>query len=321
MSRSGRINVLKIASFALVLIGTAAVASGEWWWPPTLTVQPANPTTADPVVLKLSGEWPDSCIPNDSHAWPPVGWQIPFDLIWDYPPDVFCADVITPWSRAETLAPLAAGTYDVWATLYRSFDGSIWMGPTKVGTFTVSQVWQPGDMNCDQHVNFADIDPFVLALGGEAGYLAQFPDCRWLNADCNGDGAVDFADIDPFVALLSGGGPHLKDYAHSDCLRGGWPCEEDDAFVLTVEGDTLDIVHQYATYNCCPEEILVSLEVQGDLLKLTETEINPQCDCICCFEVYATVAGLDPGTYTVEYWWFDYDAGGLRYYTQQIIVP
>ena len=65
---------------------------------------------------------------------------------------------------------------------------------------------RPGDLNCDGVVNFADIDPFVLALSGQAAYEVQYPDCRWLNADINGDGAVNFADIDPFVACLSHGG-------------------------------------------------------------------------------------------------------------------
>ncbi len=60
----------------------------------------------------------------------------------------------------------------------------------------------PGDTNCDGHVTFADIDPFVLALSGEQAYLAQYPDCPWLNADANGDGNVTFADVDPFVALI-----------------------------------------------------------------------------------------------------------------------
>ncbi len=60
----------------------------------------------------------------------------------------------------------------------------------------------PGDVNCDGQVTFADIDPFVLALGGESAYDAVFPHGRRLNADCNGDGKVTFADIDPFVARL-----------------------------------------------------------------------------------------------------------------------
>ena len=64
--------------------------------------------------------------------------------------------------------------------------------------------WPRGDLNCDGVVNFLDINPFVLALTGQAAYQAQYPNCNWLNADANGDGVVNFADINPFVALLSG---------------------------------------------------------------------------------------------------------------------
>jgi len=39
-------------------------------------------------------------------------------------------------------------------------------------------------------------------LSGEAAYLAQYPDCRWLNADCDGDLDVDFDDINPFVSRI-----------------------------------------------------------------------------------------------------------------------
>ena len=74
------------------------------------------------------------------------------------------------------------------------------------------QIWgilpaQPllGDLNCDEAVNFGDINPFVLALTGQVAYEAAYPECRWLNADCDGDGSVSFADINPFVALLTGG--------------------------------------------------------------------------------------------------------------------
>lgn len=64
-----------------------------------------------------------------------------------------------------------------------------------------------GDMDCDGVVSFADIDPFVLALGGETAYLAHYPDCLWLNGDINGDHAITFADIDPFVARLGASCP------------------------------------------------------------------------------------------------------------------
>lgn len=59
-----------------------------------------------------------------------------------------------------------------------------------------------GDVNCDGHVTFGDINPFVAALSGETAYYAAYNTCHYLNADCNGDGAVDFRDINAFVALL-----------------------------------------------------------------------------------------------------------------------
>ncbi len=64
----------------------------------------------------------------------------------------------------------------------------------------------PGDLNCDNCVNFDDITGFVVAVIGQAQYEAQFPGCRWLNGDGDGDSDVDFDDIDDFVTLVIAGG-------------------------------------------------------------------------------------------------------------------
>jgi hypothetical protein len=63
--------------------------------------------------------------------------------------------------------------------------------------------WWPGDMNCDNAVDFGDINPFVLALSDPDEYRRQYPDCDIANGDINRDGKIDFGDITPFVALLS----------------------------------------------------------------------------------------------------------------------
>jgi hypothetical protein len=60
-----------------------------------------------------------------------------------------------------------------------------------------------GDLNCDGHLDFGDINPFVLALTNWGRYLRLYPDCDIYLADINGDGYVDFDDVNPFVALLS----------------------------------------------------------------------------------------------------------------------
>ncbi len=60
-----------------------------------------------------------------------------------------------------------------------------------------------GDLNCDGHVDFGDINPFVLALTNPAAYQAAFPNCPFDNRDINADGKFDFGDINPFVSLLT----------------------------------------------------------------------------------------------------------------------
>ena len=143
------------------------------------------------------------------------------------------------------------------------------------------------------------------------------------------DGVVSVAD---FLQVIANWGPcpgpvpYLDSYSDTGCLppggRDDGPCENDDAFEFLVEGDRLAVTHLDATYNCCPDDIAVSLAVDEWLLTLTEQEILVlPCYCICCYEVQSTVAGLAPGEYTVEYWWYDYETGQERCYTDVVVVP
>jgi hypothetical protein len=68
-----------------------------------------------------------------------------------------------------------------------------------------------GDLNCDGLIDFGDINPFVLYLSNNAGWLAAFPGCNPVNGDINCDGTYgqgEFGDINPFVTLMTqcGGG-------------------------------------------------------------------------------------------------------------------
>ncbi len=82
--------------------------------------------------------------------------------------------------------------------------GGLWAEGEEFYIQVVGNQPTPGDLDCNGDIDFDDIDPFVLALSGQAGYEAAYPDCNWMNADADGSGDVDFDDIDPFVALLSG---------------------------------------------------------------------------------------------------------------------
>ena len=61
-----------------------------------------------------------------------------------------------------------------------------------------------GDLNCDNVVDFFDIDPFLLALFNPGLYEVIWFDCNIANGDVNEDGTVDFFDIDAFLAVLFG---------------------------------------------------------------------------------------------------------------------
>jgi len=101
-------------------------------------------------------------------------------------------------SASATFAYGHWGTYSITVTVQH--------GPT--GTSSDPSVarsvrmYKAGDVQCDDTVTFADIDPFVEALYGHAAWATNHPDRYWFTADCNFDHAVTFADIDPFVELL-----------------------------------------------------------------------------------------------------------------------
>ena len=77
-----------------------------------------------------------------------------------------------------------------------------------------------------------------------------------------------------------------------------WP--EPDVKV-TVEGLTINLVHTNATLNCCLDTIEVDFTHDGRLLMLREKEVvTMPCDCICPFEVEATIEVPSPGTYLLE---------------------
>lgn len=103
---------------SVFLLGMAGQAIGDaWWWPPNnVELVPQNPASRDVVAITLSGEWPNSCIPNGS-AISVVGNDIYFDVICDYPPDICCAAIISSWVCTESLGAPPPGTYTVYARL------------------------------------------------------------------------------------------------------------------------------------------------------------------------------------------------------------
>jgi len=183
----------------------------------------------------------------------------------------------------------------------------------------------PGDLNGDGVVNGLDIQGFVDCLLGNP--IPVGVDCACGDFNCTM--TVEMGDVQPFVQELlnttvcPAGGAYLAGSSHSGCLPGsrdGW-CDP-DAFVFTVTGGTLHTLHHDATYNCCPDDIVVHLDVQGSVLLMTEEEILSQpCYCLCCYDVEATVEGLSPGEYLVRYCYWEDETGSQECYEETMVVP
>ena len=64
-----------------------------------------------------------------------------------------------------------------------------------------------GDSNCDDAINWRDIDYFVAAMSGQTAWQNLFlpgtPGCPFSNNDVNSDGTANWRDIDPLVALMN----------------------------------------------------------------------------------------------------------------------
>lgn len=72
-------------------------------------------------------------------------------------------------------------------------------GPTNL---TLARSGLTGDVNCDDAVNFLDVESFVQALIAPKAYIADHPECDIGRADLNGDSSRDGADIQPFIERL-----------------------------------------------------------------------------------------------------------------------
>ena len=120
--------------------------------------------------------------------------------------------------------------------------------------------------------------------------------------------------------------PHIAASQRTDCKLGNAPTEAypgcgKDEFDFAVQRGSFQVTHRNIVYNCCLNDIRVSLEINGRYIRLTEKEdLAAPCNCLCCYDTTTTVEGLTPGTYTVEYCWLD-DESGFTCMTSEVALP
>ncbi|MEJ2722956.1 MAG: hypothetical protein P8181_17740, partial [bacterium] len=63
----------------------------------------------------------------------------------------------------------------------------------------------------------------------------------------------------------------------------------------------LNVTHVNAGFNCCPGELIASVDVANRIITITEGESEAGCRCLCLYDVEYEVVDLVPGTYTIRF--------------------
>ncbi len=67
------------------------------------------------------------------------------------------------------------------------------------------------------------------------------------------------------------------------------------------ERQLLELTHENAAFNCCPEEIGADISIDGGLIVISEWERDALCDCNCLYDVEMVIEQLQPGAYTIAF--------------------
>jgi len=110
--------VITIAALTISLSSRAAnnviasepVLTGQDLRTAQIKIAPPNPTANDYVSIKISGKWPDACIPRNPQVTRPDDTTI---RISASSPDGACAQVVTSWRYTLGIGKLAKGAYKV----------------------------------------------------------------------------------------------------------------------------------------------------------------------------------------------------------------
>jgi hypothetical protein len=141
-------------------------------------------------------------------------------------------------------------------------------------------------------------------------WLSKSGDDNW-NPVCDisdpNDEVIDGRDFAVLAVYWDGCGdpppvPGMS-YNIADCDLGAKSAAGDKdglRFSATVEGNNI-LFEDMMAVNCCPDELLLEMTVEGDLITVYEIEhTSVGCYCICDFPVTATLGPFVPGTYTLE---------------------
>jgi len=110
--------------------------------------------------------------------------------------------------------------------------------------------------------------------------------------------------VDAACVFVCGGGWTDLPTKQSACTNGDPYGPDQSKVSATVQGDELTVLHQTVTLNCC-DVIQMQLDAsEPGVLDVIETRTpeSAPCDCMCTFDLEATLADLAPGAYLLRVW-------------------
>jgi len=100
--------------------------------------------------------------------------------------------------------------------------------------------------------------------------------------------------------------PALTSFTNLECVgrsevKGNEPTSEYECVDWFFDGKcTLTLKHYNAGFNCCPESILVTLDVRGDTLLISEDDAKELCRCNCLYDIDLTITQLERKKWVVR---------------------
>ncbi|MFC2131868.1 hypothetical protein ACFLSQ_10575 [Bacteroidota bacterium] len=91
---------------------------------------------------------------------------------------------------------------------------------------------------------------------------------------------------------------------YGECLENEMMIIEGENSVTKIEfsylGKILNINHLNAGFNCCVDDIKIDVEFKSGQIIITETDINPACDCLCLYNIDYEIKNIPAGTYIIK---------------------
>lgn len=100
--------------------------------------------------------------------------------------------------------------------------------------------------------------------------------------------------------LLSGKVIKFSSCKGSSNLLKGMNTNAESCIYFSYDGNgLLKLKHVNAGFNCCPQQVYISVKQMGNKIIIDEKEMAQNCRCLCLYDVEAEIINLAPGKYTI----------------------